>query len=358
MVTDQDIARWRLRTQHLTEPAPDARAVVRGLLAVQGENRQQAGWAVACRTVRPRAAELDALLAAGDVVRTHVLRPTWHFVAAEDIGWLLELTAPRVRPVLLRQLTELHGWAPAELDRAATTVCEALAAQPDQDRGQLGAALAERGLAASGQVVMLLLGLLELDRLVCSGREREGTHTYAPFDDRVVAPRRLEREEALGELAWRYVAGHGPATERDLAYWATLTLTDVRRGLDRCRERLETFTHDGRTYWHTPGSAPSGPGTPAGHLLQLLDETYRGYQDSRMVLDAAGVVPRGREAAIGMALVDAQLVGSMRRTVGTRVRFDVVPYRPLSTAEEAALEEAAGRYGAFLDHEPELRIHR
>ncbi|WP_454084726.1 DNA glycosylase AlkZ-like family protein [Georgenia sp. Marseille-Q6866] len=358
MVTDHDIARWRLRTQHLTEPAPDADAVVRGLLAVQGENRQQAGWAVACRTVRPRAAELDALLAAGDVVRTHVLRPTWHLVAAEDIGWLLELTAPRVRPVVLRQLTELHGWGPAELERAATVVCEALAAQPDQDRGQLGAALAERGLAASGQVLMLLLGLLELDRLVCSGREREGTHTYALFGDRVTASRRLDREEALAELAWRYVAGHGPATARDLAYWATLTLTDVRRGLDLCRDRLETFTHDGRTYWHTPGSAPSGPGTPAGHLLQLLDETYRGYQDSRMVLDAAGVVPRGREAAIGMALVDAQLVGSMRRTVGARVRFDVVPYRLLSTAEEAALEEAAGRYGSFLDREHELRVHR
>lgn len=356
MVTDLDIARWRLRTQHLTAPAPDAGAVVRGLLAVQAENRQQAGWAVACRTARPDAAELDALLTGNAVVRTHVLRPTWHFVAAEDVGWLLELTAPRVRPVVLRQLTDLHGWGVAELDRAADTVCESLAARPDQDRGQLAEVLAERGLATSGQVLMLLLALLELDRCVSSGRERGATHTYAPFADRVGTVRHLERDEALAELAWRYVAGHGPATERDLAYWATLTVTDVRRGLEHHRGRLDTFTHDGRTYWHTPGSAPSGPAQPAGHLLQLLDETYRGYQDSRMVLDAAGVVPRGREAAIGMALVDAQLVGSMRRTVGARVRFDVVPYRPLGPAEVAALDEAAARYAAYLGLEHELRV--
>ncbi|WP_152191974.1 winged helix DNA-binding domain-containing protein [Georgenia satyanarayanai] len=356
MVTDHDIARWRLRTQHLTAPAPDAGAVVRGLLAVQAENRQQAGWAVACRTVRPRAAELDALLTAGEVVRTHVLRPTWHFVTADDVGWLLELTAPRVRPVVLRQLTDLHGWGAAELDRAADTVCGSLAAHPDQDRAQLGEELAVRGLATSGQVLMLLLALLELDRRVCSGRERGGTHTYALLPDRVGDRRRLERDEALAELALRYVAGHGPATERDLAYWATLTVTDARRGLEQHRDRLDTFTHDGRTYWHTPGSAPAGAEQPAGHLLQLLDETYRGYQDSRMVLDAAGLVPRGREAAIGMALVDAQLVGSMRRTVGARVRFDVVPYRPLAPADVTALEEAAARYGVYLGLEPELRV--
>jgi hypothetical protein len=110
-----------------------------------------------------------------------------------------------------------------------------------------------------------------------------------------------------GELALRYFTGHGPATERDLAYWATLTLTDVRAGLAQVRDRLDSFQHDGRTFWHAPGDAPRGTAEPAGHLLQILDETYRGYQDSRWLLDAAGDVPRTRETATGMALVDAQL---------------------------------------------------
>lgn len=357
MVTDHDIARWRLASQHLSAPHQASAAdVVRGLLAVQAENRNQAGWAVATRTVRPDAAELDRLLADGAVVRTHVLRPTWHFVATEDIDWLLELTVPRIRPVILRQLTDL-GWTAADLDRAAGVVLDTLAATPDRDRAELAAVLEGHGLTAGGQVTMLLLGLLELDRLVCSGRERGGTHTYARYADRVPPARRLDRDEALAEVARRYFTGHGPATERDLAYWASLTLTDVRRGLAAARDGLESFDHDGRTFWHAPGGAPpTDTPQPAAHLLQLLDEMYRGYQDSRMVLDVAGIVPRGRETALGIALVDGQLLGSTKRTVGRVVSFDVQPYRPFTAAEVAALEEAADRYGRFLGLEPVLTV--
>jgi len=123
----------------------------------------------------------------------------------------------------------------------------------------------------------------------------------------------------------------------------------VRRGLDAVRDQLTSFDHDGRTFWHSPGEPPDGTGQPGGHLLQLLDEMYRGYQDSRWVLDADGVVPRGRESAIGMALVDAQLVAGMKRTVtATSVRFSLTPHHRLSSSQKRALEEAAARYGEFL----------
>jgi hypothetical protein len=175
------------------------------------------------------------------------------------------------------------------------------------------------------------------------------------MSERVPAPRRLDRTEALAELALRYYTGHGPATDRDLAYWATLTLTDVRAGLQQVRDRLDSFEHDGRTFWHAPGDAPAGPQDPPGHLLQVLDEMYRGYQDSRWVLDAAGAVPRAREAAIGMALVDAQLLASMRRTVtNDHVRFDVRPYRPLTPPQVEAIEDAARQYGDYLGRKPQL----
>jgi hypothetical protein len=358
VTTDRQIARWRLRSQHLAAPyAASSAAVVDHLLAVQAENPSQAAWAVASRTERPHAAELDGLLESGEVVRTHVLRPTWHFVAAADVGWLLELTAPRIRPVVWRQLTRDHGLSSVALERMGAVVLAALEEQPDQAREQLADRLRTDGFEPTGQVMMLLLAVLELDRLVCSGRPSDGKHTYATFASRVPSPRRLDRDEALAELALRYVTGHGPATERDLAYWATLTLTDARRGLDLVRDRLDTFEHDGRVFWHLPGHPPTGRLEPEGHLLQLLDEVYRGYQDSRMVLDADGVVPGGREAAIGMALVDAQLVARMKRTVGRRVVFDLVPYGgPLAPAQHEALESAAQRYGAFLGLEAELRL--
>jgi hypothetical protein len=358
--TAHDIARWRLQSQHLVAPyAGSAASVVTDLLAVQAENPSQAAWAVASRTAHADPADLEALLDAGEVVRTHVLRPTWHFVPAADIAWLLELTAPRVRPVVARQLTEVHGWTPETIDRVTTAVVELLGEEPDRTRDEVARGLSDRGFEITGQPLMLLLAQTELDRLVCSGRPRSGTHTYALFADRVREPARLDREEALGELALRYFTGHGPATVRDLSYWATLTVTDVRRGLTQVEDRLESFEHDGLTFWHAPGEAPRSPLEPAGHLLQILDETYRGYSESRMVLDVEGVVPTGRETAIGMALVDAQLVARMKRTVGKRVVFELSPYRAaLRPGELDALEEAAARYGAFLGLEHELVISR
>lgn len=349
-VRDLDIARWRLRSQHLVLPhAVSAREVVGSLLAVQAENPGQAAWAVASRTQNPDQAELTTLLDEGVVLRTHVLRPTWHFVRAADASWLLDLTGSRVRRVTGQQLRNVHGLDDRGMDQAVAAVTDTLASRGHLTRAQLADELRERGIAGSGQMLMILLAHTELDGLICSGRVVDGEHTYALMDQRVPAPRRLDRAEALAELALRYFTGHGPATERDLAYWATLTLTDVRAGLHQVRDRLDSFQHDGRTFWHAPGGPPVAPLEPAGHLLQILDEAYRGYQDSRWVLDAAGNVPRTRETAIGMALVDAQLLAAMRRTITQdQVRFDLRPYRALTPSQIQALDQAAQRYGDYL----------
>jgi len=350
MVRDLEIARWRLRSQRLVWPyAVSAGEAVGSLLAVQAENPSQAAWAVASRTSNPDQAELAALLDEGTVLRTHVLRPTWHFVRAEDAGWLLDLTGPRLRRLTGQQLRDTHGLDERSIDRAITAITAALADRGQLTRAQLADELRDGGIPGGGQMLMILLAHAELGGLICSGRIAGGQHTYALMGERVPAPRRLERSEALAELALRYFTGHGPATERDLAYWATLTLTDVRAGLRQVRDRLDSFQHDGRTFWHAPGDAPGGPQEPAAHLLQILDETYRGYQDSRWVLDAASHVPRTRETAAGMALADAQLIATMQRTLAREhVQFDLRPYRALTPAETEALDQAARRYGHYL----------
>jgi hypothetical protein len=361
---DVAIARWRLRNQHLVAPhAGSATDVVDTLLAVQAENPSQSAWAVAARTETPEPDDLAGLIDSGEVIRTHVLRPTWHYVARADIDWLLALTSPRIHPTVDVQLRNLE-LTDHDIDRLTTAVLDCLTATPDRTRDEVAEAVRERapGLAEriTGRMVMLLMAHLELDRLVSSGRPREGEHTYATYRDRVgtrVDPDDFDREDALARIALRYFTGHGPATVKDLAYWATLTITDARRGQAAVADRLVSFDHDGRTFWHAPGEPPVQPGEPAGHLLQLLDETYRGYQDSRWVLDARGVVPRQREAAIGMALVDGQLVAGMKRVLdASRVRFDLSPHCPLSAAERAALEDAAARYGRFLERPAEIVV--
>lgn len=350
MVTDRDVARWRLHSQHLADPLDAAEAVVRSLLAVQAENPSQSAWAVAVRTRRPRQDDLAGLLASGRVLRTHVLRPTWHYVHADDAPWLIELTRDRVLPTVGQQLAPLADQMHALTD----AIVEVLGEAPDRTRAELAEALAQRGHTVTGMQLMLLSAHLELNTVICSGAPRDGEHTYALFADRVRSPRRMDREEALAELALRYFTAHGPATDRDLAYWATLTLTDVRRGLAAVSRELEPFEHDGRTYWHVPGEPPA-LATPRAHLLQVLDEMYRGYQDSRWVLDADELLSRGRETAIGMALVDGQVVAGMKRSVGARIlTFELRPLRPLAPDEVEEIQDAASRYAGYLELEPRL----
>ncbi|WP_162599729.1 winged helix DNA-binding domain-containing protein [Nocardioides solisilvae] len=371
---DTTIARWRLRSQRLTRPGPGAAGdVVRHLAGVQAENPLQSAWAVATRTADPDAADLAGALASGDVLRTHVLRSTWHYVAREDADWLLAVSAPSLLRITGGQLHGELGFTEVETGRLGDLVLEALDGGAHLSRPEVAALLRERApdLAErlTGRAVMLLMAHLEMDRRVCSGAPRpaaggkEPQHTYAAWSARVgarTADADVDREGALADLARRYLAGHGPATAKDLSYWATVTLTEAKRGIAAVADGLASFDHEGRTYWHPADQRPPADdevADPAGHLLQLLDETYRGYQDSRWVLDPDGLVPRGREAAVGMALVDARLVAWMRRTLTARTaRFDLTPFRPLTPPERRAVDAAAERYAGHLGLEPEVRV--
>jgi winged helix DNA-binding protein len=360
---DRAIARWRFRTQLLDgRSAPDAPAAVRSLLAVQAENLDQTGWALASRAAGVSPAGMTGLLADGTLVRTHVLRPTWHLVHRADLRWLLELTGPRVRQQVGRQLERDLGLDPVAVAACTDVVLAALDATPDQTRDELGSALERAGHPLGGMQLMVLLAHAEMGLHLGSGAPRAdggtGTQTYRLLEGRLDPSPHADRGEALAALARRYVLGHGPATERDLAYWATLTLTDVRAGIASVAAELESFEHDGRTFWHAPGeSPPPRPRTPQVHLIHLLDEWYRGHQDSRLVVDADGLHPVGREPSIGLLVVDAQIAGTVKRTVRpASVSFEVAPYRPLTTAERRALDAEAGRYGAYLGRDAVLTV--
>ena len=351
------IAHWRLRTQRLTgPPRPAPVDVVGGMLAVQAENPSQSAWAVAARTVDATSDDVAGALDDGRLLRTHVLRPTWHYVRPDDIRWLLELTAPRLRRLVQTQQQE-RGLTPADVEHSLMVVADALAGGTHLTRPEIADHLTEAGQPSDGTAAVVLDA--ELSGLVCSGAPRDGVHTYALLEERAPGARRLDHDEAMAELALRYMTGHGPATERDLAYWATQTLTDVRAGLAAVADQLGCVEHDGLTWWFAEPAPPAPPPPPRGHLLQVLDEMHNGYQATRSVIDAEGIVPRGRGASVGMAMVDGQMVGGMRRTVAAdRATFEVTPFRPLAEDEVTQLVDAAERYGAFLGREAELTITR
>ena len=224
----------------------------------------------------------------------------------------------------------------------------AIQAEGPRTRGQLRQHLLDAGLPAAGPALTVITSSAEALALICSGPRANDEHTHALVTERAPNARRLDRDEALAELALRYLSGHGPATDRDLAYWATLTLTDARAGITSVSHQLASLEHDGRCYWYRRDTEPANLARSA-HLLQILDEIYRGYQDSRWVLDTNHLVDRRREPATAMALVDGQIAATMTRRLTTdTVEFILDPYRPINAEEATALSEVAERYGAFL----------
>ena len=242
------IVRRRLRDQRLAaDPLDTPEDVVGWLGAVQAQEYAEAKWSVGQRLRGGTEARIDAALDAGTIVRTHVLRPTWHFVAAADARWLLRLTAPRVHQ-LNRYWYRKFELDPDVLARGHAVLTAALSAGAPRTRRELAAALAEAGIPADGLRLGYLLMHAELEQLICSGPRRGRQHTYARFDDRVADTAHVAREQALAELCLRFFRSHGPATVADLTKWSSLTVT-LKAGLALLGGALESRVDDDGTTW-------------------------------------------------------------------------------------------------------------
>jgi hypothetical protein len=343
-----DLARRRLAQQHLGH-VPHARPedAVGSLLAVQSQDFSGAKWAVAQRTRGSNDADVQRAFDAGRIVRTHVLRPTWHFVAPADLRWLLELTAPRVHAVNAYYYHQ-HGMDAALVKRSNARIVKALSRGTHLTRTELGRALGELDAGVSGNRLAYMLMRAELDGLICSGTMRGKQHTYALLEERVPLTGRLRRDEALAEIARRYVSGHGPAQAQDLAWWSGLTVADARRGLETCGAALERAVLDGKTYW-LPPAAPSGPKrAPSVHLLPNYDELIIAFKDRSAALDPCARTEPGVLTA-HFVVVNGRIVGGWRRTFAkNEVVITARLLRPLTKTERAGVERAAARYAQSL----------
>jgi len=274
-MTSLAIVQQRLHNQHLLG-APVARPdeVVQWFGAVQAQEYPGATWGIAQRMDGLTQSAIDQAFADGAILRTHVMRPTWHFVTPADICWLLKLTSPRVHAVNATYYRKL------ELDddllaRSATVLTNALEGGKHLTRSELAAALEQAGIIRTTDDRLRMTYLVmhtELEGLICSGAMRGKQHTYALLDERVPATRTLERDEALAELTRRYFTSHGPATVKDCAWWSGLSTTDVRAGLEMSRSQLETTVVSGKTYWFAPSMPSTPPAAPIAHLLPAYDE--------------------------------------------------------------------------------------
>ena len=348
----EEIAWRRLAAQFLTTPGPAKPAdVVRRLGAVQAQDYPSAKWALALRTRKAMTdAAVERAVDAGAIVRTHVLRPTWHFVACEDLRWMLALTGPRVSQSLSSYNRALEI-TPAVIRRSHAAIVKALEGGKHLTRAEVKAVLARAKVGAlGGHRFGHLVVQAELDAIVCSGARRGKHATYALLDERVPAATGIDRDAALAELARRYFPTRGPASAHDFAWWSGLTVGDARRAVAILGKELEPVEVGGRPFWMS-AKAKTPPRKPCAHLLPNYDEYFIGLADRSAIGRRLGSVERvtGGNALINhIATVNGQIVGGWKRfTAGPRVtlRFDLLAR--LTRAERRLVDREIERYRAF-----------
>lgn len=306
-------------------------------------------WAVARRTRGLTKSDLDAAFARGDFLRTHVLRPTWHFVDPSDIHWLLTVTAPRIRQMMSSSNNTI-GLSPAKLARSAEVIVEALSEGP-RTRPELGVALAEAGVDPTGHLIHMAMNA-EIEALVINGPMRGKQHTYVLLDSIVAAPPAQPRDELLALVARRYSRGHGPIRDKDLAWWTSLTLTDSRRALEL--GELRPTEIDGETYWSHDELVEAAH--PPVMLLSNFDEYISYARDPGDYERFEGTADQ-MVRSTGLLAIDGHLAGLWTRTIKSKAVAITVRCSPRVTpAIKRALEAEAAAFGRFVEREPELEI--
>lgn len=352
MAEEKALAARRLLNQRIAGERLSAPAdAVRWMGAMQAQDYRQALWAIGSRTTGATAADVEAAIAARTIVQTWPMRGTLHFVAAEDAQWMLALLAPRSLAAARSRQRQL------ELDAETLARCERLVRQALQGGASLTRSgimrlVEEARISTTGQRGYHILWYLAQTGVICLGPLHGKEQTFVLFDEWVLAPRLLARDEALAELAGRYFASHGPATVDDFAHWAGLTLGDARAGHEAARSGLLSERRGAKDYWSAADAPGRGPhDTSDVYLLAGFEEYLLGYKDRGDVLaaeHASKVVPGGNGIFFPIIVVDGQVAGTWKRELTkSGVAITLSPFTPLDVSTRQ-LTAAAQRYGDFL----------
>lgn len=296
-------------------------------------------------------ATIDAAFERGDVVRTHILRPTWHFVAPEDLRWVQALTGHRVARIMAPYNVKL-GLTRAVFRKSHRVIEKALAESGPLTRAQLKAELDRARINTQGtQRLARLVMQAEVDALVCSGPQRGMQPTYALVDERVKKSRMLDGDEALHELTVRYFASRAPATVHDFSWWSGLTIAECKRGIAMAGRQLDHITLNGKSYFAPPDFEFPVKIPATVHLLPNYDEYFIGFKDRSAIgqrVGSSALVSGGNALIAHVVTVGGQLVGGWRRAYekGTTVlRFELM--LQLTRTERAGVKRAVERLAEY-----------
>ena len=354
-VSARELLRLREFTQRIDPVATGTVAeTVRHLLATQAQDFANALWAVGLRTKGTGRSDVLASLESGEVVRTLPMRGTLHFIAAEDLRWMLALTSARSLQAGKTRFENL-GLDPVTLERAADVTRKHLAGDA-MGRDEFMKLLDRNGISTEGQRGYHVIFYLTQLSLVCWGPPSGTQQALVLVDDWIPVQKLPARDASLAEFALRYFASHGPATERDFAWWTKLTLADVRTGMAACGNELTELTHKGTSYWIAASELDAASGRKPGagvHALPGFDEYLLGYQDRLLPLAAEHserIVPGSNGIFLPLITAKGRVVGTWRRTAKSKTNaIEPEHFETATAAQHASLATAARAYSRFAE---------
>lgn len=344
-IAAQRLINQQIAQTNFTKP----KDIVHWLGAVQAQDYNMAKWAIGLRLPGSTSAIVEDALNAGTIMRTHILRPTWHFVAAGDIRWMLPLTAPHIKKAVASNYRNL------ELNDkvfAKTNKLIAMALQGGQQltRQELTTIINKAGIVTNALRASHIMFQAEMDGLICNGAKRGKQFTYALLDERVPpSAKTFIRDEALAALACRHFNSHGPATIQDFAWWSGLPMIEAKLGLELVKSNFVFISIDEQTYWLSASTAMEKI-LPTIYLLPAFDEFMVSYKDR-----TASLFPAYNKEAITnngifrpIIVVNGNIMGLWKPTFqkGT-IRLELLPFDTSGKLNPKQVALAAKKYAAF-----------
>lgn len=348
--SNDQITAQRLINQQITDSKfKSPEKLLSYLGPIQAQDFAMAKWAIGARIPGLAEADVDQALEKGTIVRTHILRPTWHFVAAEDLRWMLDLTAPHVRRIVnsYNQKLELTD---ALLAKTRKLIEKSLFGNNHLTRKEIMLILSQNGIKTDEWRSTHIMFDAELSGLVCNGINKGKQFTYSLIDETIKKHNSFSGDEALAELAFRYFNSRGPATIPDFCWWSGLTLTKARKGIELNSKKLNQITKESQTYYFTGSINESKPDDTI-HFLPAFDEFLIAYKDRSASMDTAHYkkVIAGYGIFKPLMIQNGFVKGTWQRTVKKEeVHIQLSFIDKVSKSEFEKFAAVTDNYGKFI----------
>jgi hypothetical protein len=356
-MTRAEISRIRLSSQKISGGGQRSPAgVVSWLAALQAQDFQMALLAIGVRLSGSSYKTVEAAFDEGDIIRTHLLRPTWHIAAARDLRWLHELTAPRIKASMASRHRQLELTAQV-IGKSNKILEKALRDGNRLTREELLARLEAAKIVLSQYRSSHLLFMAELEGILCSGPMRRGKPTYAFFEDRIPAAPRMTRDEALAELARRYFTSRCPATLEDFTWWSGLPAGEAGRALESVKNSFAVVPFGSREYLFPPSHPGAEDGGKGAHFLPAYDEFLISYRDRSAALSFAPEkkVVSNNGMFRPLIVFDGQIAGVWKRSFEKgKMSVEACFFKRFGGTVKTAVERAAGKIGGFYGMKTEV----